>query len=143
MLFKKKKRVEDGIVTIDVNELVEKKRTLAGTALLIVNIIGCIMSVFQMYVAGISTIDVTIFRALHLGFGLCITYMVYPMTKKSSRSQIPWYDYFLAVLATAPNLYIAVMLKELATRAGRLTTMDVVMGVILCITLLEAARRLH
>lgn len=141
MLFKKKKRVEDGIVTIDVNELVEKKRTLAGTALLIVNIIGCIMSVFQMYVAGISTIDVTIFRALHLGFGLCITYMVYPMTKKSSRSQIPWYDYFLAALATVPNLYIAVMLKELATRAGRLTTLDVVVGVLLCVTLLEAARR--
>ena len=80
MLFKKKKRVEDGIVTIDVNELVEKKSTMAGTALLIFNINCCIMSVFQMYVAGISTIDVTIFRALHLGFGLCITYMVYPMT---------------------------------------------------------------
>lgn len=137
----KKKTTKDDIVSIDVNELVEKKRSLAGMSLMIVNIIGFVMSMFQLYVAGISAIDVTVFRALHLGFGLAITFLVYPMTSKSSRKTIPWYDYVLAVLATIPNLYVAFTLKDLAARAGKMTTMDLVMGIIMIALVLEAARR--
>ena len=40
---------EDGYVNIDVNELVEKRRSPVGVALLIVNIIAFGMTIFQMY----------------------------------------------------------------------------------------------
>ena len=140
-MFNKKKRTEDDIVTIDVNELVEKKRSLVGISLLIVNIIGFSMTLFQLYVAGFKTIDVTIFRALHLAFGLCIVFLTYPMTKKSSREKIPWYDYILAVISTVPNIYLAVNLRSIAMRMGNMTTMDIIMGVIFIITILEASRR--
>lgn len=140
-LFKKKKKVTDGVVDIDVNELVEKRRSPAGIPLLILNIIGFVMTLFQMYCAGFKSIDVMQFRALHMAFGMCILFLIYPMTKKSSRTKIPWYDWICAILGTVPNLYIAIFFKQLAQRAGTVNTMDLIMGIIMIIMILEAARR--
>lgn len=129
------------VVDIDVNLLVEKKRSLIGPTLLIVNVIGFSMALFHMYCAGFKTIDVMQFRAMHLAFGLCILFLVYPMSKKSSRDTVPWYDWVLAVIATIPNLYIAIGFKQLAARAGHVTTLDAIMGLLLMLIILEAARR--
>lgn len=142
MIFKRKKKTNsEGIVNIDVNELVEKRRFPTGKALLVVNIIAFGMTLFQMYCAGFKTIDVMPFRALHTGLGLCILFCIYPMNKKASRSNIPWYDWGLAALATIPNLYIVLNFKTLAQRAGHVTTLDLVMGLILIAVILEGARR--
>ena len=91
-MFGKKKRTQDGIVTIDVKELDEegKKRILSGRVLMLVNCIAFAMSMFQMYASGISAIDVTIFRATHLGFALVLIFLLFPMTKKSSKRFISW-----------------------------------------------------
>lgn len=141
-LFKKNKKTNaEGYVDIDVNELVEKKRTLTGKVLLIVNILGFIWTLFQMYCAGFKTMDVMPFRAAHIGFGLCILFLIYPMHKKASRATIPWYDWCLAILATLPNIYIILNFKQLALRAGTLTKMDLLMGIILAVCILEGARR--
>lgn len=142
MIFKKKKRMDaDGIVDIDVNELVEKKRFPTGKALLIINIIAFGMTLFQMYCAGFKTIDVMPFRALHTGLGLCLLFCIYPVNKKASRTTVPWYDWSLAALATIPNLYIVLNFKTLAARAGHITTVDLIMGLILILVILEGARR--
>jgi TRAP transporter 4TM/12TM fusion protein len=141
VLFKKLKKSKGGIVDIDVNLLVEKKRSPTGTQLLIVNIIGFGMALFHMYCAGFKTIDVMQFRATHTALGLCILFLLYPLTKKSSRVTIPWYDWLIAVIAMIPNFYIVLNFKELAARAGRVTMMDAVMGLLLMIVILEAARR--
>lgn len=144
MLFKKKKAKEE-IADVDVQKLVEEsegsKRTLAGTALLIVSILGFCMSVFHLYVAGFQAIDANVFRPAHLALGLSLTYLVTPATKKSSRKKIPWYDWVLAVLAAVPNLYIIINYEEIASRVGIVTTLDVVMGLIMIVTILEAGRR--
>ncbi|MCR4712532.1 MAG: TRAP transporter permease [Clostridia bacterium] len=142
MLFKKKQKTDtDGFVNIDVNELVEKRRSPAGLALLIVNVIAFCMTIFQLYCAGFKTIDVMQFRTLHTAFGLCILFLIYPMFKGSSRKIIPWYDWILAVVATIPNLYVVFNFKALAQRAGRVTTLDLIMGLILIVMILEGARR--
>ena len=140
-LFKKNKKITDGVVDIDVNELVEKRRSPVGIPLLILNIIAFTMTLFQMYCAGFKTIDVMQFRALHMAFGMCILFLIYPMTKKSSRTKIPWYDWVFATLATVPNLYIAICFKQLAQRAGTVNTVDLIMGIIMIIMILEGARR--
>lgn len=101
-LFKKNKKITDGVVDIDVNELVEKRRSPVGIPLLILNIIAFTMTLFQMYCAGFKTIDVMQFRALHMAFGMCILFLIYPMTKKSSRTKIPWYDWVFALWPRFP-----------------------------------------
>lgn len=132
---------EDGYVNIDVNELVEKRRSPVGVALLIVNIIAFGMTIFQMYCAGFKTIDVMPFRAAHTGLGMAILFLIYPMTKKASRTSIPWYDWVLAFLASVPNFYIVFNFKALAARAGTVTTLDLIMGLLLVVLILEGARR--
>lgn len=142
MIFKRKKKTNaEGFVDIDVNELVEKKRFPTGTALLIVNIVAFAMTIFQMYCAGFKTIDVMPFRALHTGFGLFLLFCIYPMHKKASRTSIPWYDWMFAIIATIPNLYIVLNFKALAQRSGHVTTLDLILGLILIVMLLEGARR--
>lgn len=141
-MFKKKKNTTvDGIVDIDVKKLVEKRRSPTGIVLLIVNIIAFSMTIFQLYCAGFKTIDVMQFRALHAGFGMCILFLIYPMTKRSSRSSIPWYDWICAALGTIPNLYIVFNFQALAQRAGTVTTLDLIMGIIMILAILEGARR--
>lgn len=121
--------------------LVDKKRSLTGKVLMTVNIICFVMALFQMYSAGIHTYAANIMRPIHLGFGMCIIFLLYPMFKKSSRSKISWYDIILAVLATVVNGYLVVFNVELANRAGLVTNVDFIMGILFIILLLEAARR--
>ena len=99
------------------------------------------MAFFHMYEAGFGKIPLNIFRATHLGFGLCIAFLMYPATKKSSKNKIPWYDYLLSILALIPNMYIVLEFKNIIMRGGRVITTDVIMGIILIIVLIEAARR--
>lgn len=126
----------------DKNEIVlERKRILGTKPLLIVNIICFAMTVFHLYASGIRTLPVNVFRCIHLGFGMCIVFLIYPASKKEPINKIPWRDVLFAALATVPNIYIIVELENLAKRAGILTTMDLVMGIILIVLLLEVSRR--
>lgn len=138
----KKARNKDGVVTADnIEEIVEPKRSLTGRTLLIVNTVAFLFACFQLYVAGFKSIDTTMFRAAHLGFGLFLTFMIYPMYKKASRSKVAWYDVILSLIALAPCVYIVTQYKAINARAGIVTTMDLIMGLVLILCVLEAARR--
>lgn len=121
--------------------LVDKRRQLSGTALLIVNVICFAMSIFQLYAAGIYPFSAHILRAIHLGFGMTIVFLIYPIMKKGVQTKIPLRDIVLAIISTVVNLYLVVNYEALSYRAGSVTTMDFVMGLLLIILLLEAARR--
>jgi len=121
--------------------LSDKKRQLIGTTLLIVNTICFVMALYQLYAAGIETFIANIQRAIHLGFGMSIVYLIYPATKKSVKNRIPLYDVIFAVLSTVVNAYLVIYFQELSMRAGMMTTTDYIMGLIMMILLLEAARR--
>lgn len=124
-----------------VKALADKRRQLTGGVLLAVNIICFIMALYQLYIAGIHTFPANVARPIHLGFGMCIVFLTYPMLKKSSKTKIAWYDYILAALATMSNAYLVVFNQTLANRAGQVTMVDLIMGIILIVLLLEAARR--
>ena len=141
-LFKKKTKNDVVDLTADqLNDLVETKRSPVGTALLIVNIIGFVMTLFQLYCAGIKTLDVMQFRAIHMALGLSIIFIIYPLSKRSSREKVPVYDWVLSALALVPTFYIATQFKALAARAGTTTTLDLIMGILLIVLILEASRR--
>lgn len=122
--------------------LADKKRSLAGTSLLILNIICFSMTIFQLYAAGPGNLLANVQRSIHLGYGLCIVFLLYPMCKRAAKNKIPIYDMILAVLGIVVNLYLVVFFEELTARAGILTQMDFVMGLILIVLLLEASRRI-
>ena len=107
----------------------------------IVAAIAVSFSVFQLYTAMFGVLDAQLQRAVHLGFGLALAYLLYPANKNKCGDKTSWTDCLLAVLGAATPLYIVVCYRELVLRAGLLTTTDTVIGVTGILLLIEATRR--
>ncbi|MYN13029.1 TRAP transporter fused permease subunit [Pusillimonas sp. TS35] len=80
-------------------------------------------------------------RALHLGTAMFLGYLAYPARKRSPRDRMPWYDWVLAIIAGFCGAYLFLFYKELASRPGIPTTMDIVTASIGLLLLLEVTRR--
>ena len=107
----------------------------------IISAIAISFSVFQLYTAFFGVLDAQLQRAVHLGFALALSYLLYPTCKSWSRSSLHPLDALLAVLGAASPAYIVIMYRELAMRAGMITTPDLVVGVIGVLLVIEATRR--
>ncbi len=115
---------------------------------------------YQLYIA-YQPINSHVARAWHLAFAICLAFLAYPaynqykppfwirrlkqaaprFFKRSILDHIPLYDILFAVLATTAALYIWWDYENLVYRQGIPSTLDIVMGTILIVLLLEAARR--
>ena len=98
-------------------------------------------SVFQLYTATFGVLDAQLQRAVHLGFGMALVFLLYPSRKSWSRHKIHWLDVGLAVLGAASPVYILLNYQQLVLRAGRLTDVDLVMGILGIVLVIEATRR--
>ena len=107
----------------------------------IISAIAISFSVFQLCTAFFGVLDAQLQRAVHLGFALALSYLLYPTCKSWSRSSLHPLDALLAVLGAASPAYIVIMYRELAMRAGMITTPDLVVGVIGVLLVIEATRR--
>lgn len=107
----------------------------------IISAIAISFSVFQLYTAFFGVLDAQLQRAVHLGFALALSYLLYPTCKSWSRSSLHPLDALLAVLGAASPAYIVIMYRELAMRAGMISTPDLVVGVIGVLLVIEATRR--
>jgi len=81
-------------------------------------------------------------RSIHVGAILLLGFAMYPAFRKSSRKHIAWYDWILMALSVAIPIYMWVNYFSIVDRAAAPTTMDVVMGTILVLLVLEASRRI-
>lgn len=118
-------------------------------------------SLFQLYIA-YQPIDTVIARSWHLAFAIILVFLAYPAHKsnpssfwvrtvrtvwpsfatgRSNREFIPIIDIVLGVTAAAASLYIWWDYEGIIMRQGLPTDLDVYMGVIMIVLLLEAARR--
>ena len=121
----------------------------------------CIVwSCYQLYIAYEPT-NAIIARSWHLAFAILLVFLSYPSfndTKKSwltkiariilpfkkqssNRNYIPIFDIFLGIVAASAALYIWWDYKGIITRQGMPSLLDVWVGVIMIVLLLEAARR--
>jgi TRAP transporter 4TM/12TM fusion protein len=80
-------------------------------------------------------------RSLHLGFAVFLAYLVYPFGKRSSRSVIPAADWVFAIAAGFCATYVFHFYRELATRPGQPTPLDIAAAIVGVLLLLEATRR--
>ncbi len=105
-------------------------------------------SLFQLWIAsplpfstGVLVFNDTETRAIHLGFAVFLSFMSYPAFKRSRSDQVPLTDWIFAIVGTFCAIYLFVFYRELATRPGQPTTMDVYTGLVGMVLLLEATRR--
>ena len=117
-------------------------RTIGGFLGKVIAAIAISFSVFQVYTALFGVFDAMIQRTVHLSFAFCLIYLLYPSNKKWPRDRIHPLDGFLSVVAAGVPLYITIFwTKILSQRASSGTTLDIIIGFIGVLLVLEAARR--
>ncbi len=107
----------------------------------IVSIIAISFSLFQVYTAMFGVFDAHIQRALHLSFAMALVFILYPSRKSWPRDSMHPLDAVLAVIAAVIPLYVVVFYQALVYRSGLPTTMDMIIGILGVLLVLEAARR--
>src|SRR5665648_850937 len=117
-----------------------RRRRLIGKGALIVTIIAVAMSVFQFYSAGFRMLPAMQHRAIHLSFALVLTFLLYPRSKLQIK-KISIIDYLLVLLSISIGLYLFIEYRQLVYRAGDPIFLDLVMGFIAIVLVLEATRR--
>jgi len=135
---------------INVQELLEKYdsesrvRKPIGIMAIIISFIAIGMSVFQFYTGGFGLLLALVQRAVHLAFALCLIFLIYPVSKgqfEQNRIKIPFYDLILAGLGAVVCLYLVVFYRDMVLRSGLPTTLDLIMGGLAIILVLEGTRR--
>ncbi|MBR3459111.1 MAG: TRAP transporter large permease subunit, partial [Selenomonadaceae bacterium] len=117
------------------------KMEYTGIMAKIVSAIAISFSVFQLYTAIFGVLDAQLQRAIHLGFGMALTYLLYPTRKSWSRTEIHWLDVGLAIIGAAAPAYIVYEYQHLILRAGTVTGTDLLVGAVGIVTVIEATRR--
>lgn len=126
----------------------------------IIPAIAITWSLFQLLISSVILLDSTIVRSLHLGFAITLVFLSHPLLKKPGKSSISRYlsrkdkitlfDAIITLLAAFSALYIAIeMILEITIpgfegisfRQGIPLNRDLIIGAVLVILLLEAARR--
>ncbi|WP_414833974.1 TRAP transporter permease [Afifella sp. YEN Y35] len=109
------------------------------------------LSLFHYYTAGFGLLREVNHRGVHLAFVLSLIFIVFAATKKGQDTLYPsslWrplglpvYDWLFALAAAVASLYVPWIFNDLAFRVGNPLPIDVVMGTVMIVVLLEATRR--
>ncbi len=81
-------------------------------------------------------------RSLHVAMMLAMTFFLYPSHKKASRKKMVWYDVVFALASLAVAAYVWGNYIDFINRMGSPNLMDVIMGTLLIVLVLEASRRI-
>ncbi|MCS0503657.1 TRAP transporter permease [Ancylobacter mangrovi] len=110
------------------------------------------LSLFHYYTAGFGLLQERMHRGIHLSFVLGLIFLVFPVSRRGYTAPVTasrWRplgiaipDWILAIVAVIAVMHIPLIpLDDLAFRVGNPTTVDVVLGGLLILALLEATRR--
>jgi len=114
---------------------------LIGVLAKITASIAMAMSVYHLYTGAFGAPEALLHRSIHLLFALTLTFLVYPFSKIRSRR---WLDFIMIGLSFASILYLFWNYDYFITRypyVHPLSKADLILGIILVVLLLEAARR--
>ena len=132
---------------LDIDEIMAKfdkessYRRLSGIQNKIVFVLAIAFAGFQLYTAIFGILPAQIQRSVHLAFVFALVYLLYPASGKSDRKKFGWLDALLAVAGFSVAMYISLNFEALLLRAGDQNTLDIAIGVVAIIFVLEGARR--
>ncbi len=96
------------------------------------------------YASGIRLLQMVNIKhhAIHVGLILVLGFALYPAFKKSSRKRIPWYDWILIALSAIMPIYVFVRYPTFISTGFQGEQIDIILGTILILLVLECSRRL-
>jgi TRAP transporter 4TM/12TM fusion protein len=118
-------------------------RHYSGVPRVVVRYILTAFSLFVFYMNLISAWPEQIRRASFVGLIIFMAFMLYPARKKSAKLQnfVPWYDIVLGVLGTSCFFYYVFNFSTMAQKATRISSLDVIVGIIGILIIAEVCRR--
>ena len=140
----KKLRIKDKVVDIDLAELEYESgnriENLPGWTKKITAALALAWALFQIYTGIMGLYPALIQRTITLSFGLALCFICFKF-KKSDDSKVEIYDWICVLLAFSIPLYIISTFDTLVTRGGAPTNLDIVLGIVLVLLVIEATRR--
>ena len=112
---------------------------LSGWSGTLVTSIAVAMTLFHLY-AAYDIVPTQPLRYTHVGFVMVLCFLSFPLAERF-RDRIRWWDAVAAVVSAAILAYALWGGEDFTDRATSPTRLDVVLGVIFIILLLEATRR--
>lgn len=111
----------------------------------VVTFIAISLTSFHLYTAYFGAFEARIQGPIHLGMGLGLIFLLYPIKKGLHRKQtgVPWYDVLLAFTGLAVGFYNVIFYNDLVTEriVFGYNTMDIIVASLGILLVLEAARR--
>ena len=120
-------------------------QSITKTAKVLLVLIAVLLAIFHLYTAYFGTFPGLIQRSIHWG-GVLVAIFLLPLTKLDQLSRgrkilIIISSVVLVVLSAVTSLYLVIDYEDILVRIGSFTSIDIVLGVIAVILLLEATRR--
>jgi TRAP transporter 4TM/12TM fusion protein len=126
-------------------------RTLRPGVAWLVALLLFALSAFHYYTAGFGLLREVTHRGVHMAFVLGLIFLVFAASSRGRAKVypstvwrpggVPLYDWLLALAAVVSVLYVPWTFNDLAFRVGNPLPIDVAMGSVLILVLLEATRR--
>ncbi|WP_231686990.1 TRAP transporter permease [Bacillus sp. JCM 19034] len=144
---KNKKRIEyelDKNMDKQVNELAGSDRSVRGWMALLILVIAVVMSVYHLYTAGFGLMPGVGTRShmiIHLTLGLALVFLIFPIKKGLNQKKIASYDFVIAGIAVFVGYYLYANQTSPSILSGRMTIIDLLVGIMLLLLVLEATRR--
>lgn len=148
---KQRERPNEQLQTETVDDILEKydrestyRRNLGRWAW-VVTFLGVALTAFHLYTGYRGAYPSQIQGPIHLGTGLGLIFLLYPIKKGLHRRQrgVPWYDVLLAFTALFVGYYNAIFYEELVTEriVFGYNTLDYIVASLGVLLVLEATRR--
>ena len=119
-------------------------RSLKGPVKIFVLIYGVMATLLHLYTSGYGTFEPRTQRGLHLLLLLPLIYLLFPATKKSPKDRPSFFDGIASALCFLGPFYIVWDAERLNFRMvgmDEVRTIEVILGTILVILVIEACRR--
>ncbi len=145
MSFFKSLLKKDKVVDVDLEELEKEGNnrldSLKPVAKTLAAVLGIAWTLFQLYTGLFGLLPAILQRSTTMGFALVLTFIGFRPFKKGKNFDISIVDWILAALSVAVVAYLYITFDSLVSRGGDPTLMDVIVGCIAIVLVLEGSRR--
>ncbi|MFC0340064.1 TRAP transporter permease [Paracoccus niistensis] len=123
-------------------------RTVTRPVAILAGAVLFLLSVYHFYTAGFGIPRATTHRGLHMGVSLFVIFLTFSSLARNRHKTdgfaflgVPVVDWALAIAGAVSAFYVPWIYDQLAFRVGNPLPIDIAMGTILLVALMEAVRR--
>ncbi|HDX0976230.1 TPA: TRAP transporter permease [Pasteurella multocida] len=108
----------------------------------LITVIAVCYSLFHLYIT-FYPLPTLLQRAIHVGVGAILIFLIYPATQKHRQGGVAWYDWLWVGIASLGMGYLVHQYNDIMTiRGGIPNTADIMVAILTVLAVLEVTRRI-